>query len=84
MRIDNTKITYRRVKIKDLEILIDYRLRFLNESEIQTEDIKIAEFQKALHTYFLRTILKNEYIYWLAVSGRSFKKIKSVLAFQYN
>lgn len=65
MEINNTKIKYRRVSIEDLEILVDYRIRFLNEEDKHDKD-KETDLKEKLRKYFLRAIISNEFIGWLA------------------
>ena len=65
MEIDITKIKYRRTNIEDLNILVDYRIRFLNESGIRSEDEETKELKKALRKYYRIAIPPNEFICWL-------------------
>jgi GNAT superfamily N-acetyltransferase len=66
MEIENDKINYRRANINDVEILVDYRVRFLNELYNHPEDEETEILRKVLHQYFSETIPHNNFIAWLA------------------
>ena len=66
MEIENDKINYRRANINDIEILIDYRVRFLNELYSHPEDDETETLRKALKEYFSEAIPSNDFIAWLA------------------
>jgi len=66
MEIENDKINYRRANINDVEILVDYRVRFLNELYNHPEDDETEILRKALRQYFSEAIPSNNFIAWLA------------------
>ena len=66
MEIENDKINYRRANIDDIEILIDYRVRCLNELYNHPEDDETEVLRKALRGYFSKAIPYNDFIAWLA------------------
>jgi GNAT superfamily N-acetyltransferase len=63
---EGKKVIYRRVTENDVETLVDFRLRFLNELYNQPEDEETEILKKSLREYFSRAILSNEFIAWLA------------------
>jgi len=66
MEIENDKINYRRANIDDIEILIDHRVRFLNEFYNHPEDDETEILKKVLQEYFSEAIPSNDFIAWLA------------------
>ena len=66
MNISKEKISYRRANINDVETLVEYRVRFLNELYNHPEDHETMILRKTLREYFYRTIPSNEFIAWLA------------------
>ncbi|MDH5753780.1 MAG: GNAT family N-acetyltransferase [Candidatus Bathyarchaeota archaeon] len=66
MEIENDKINYRRAHIDDIEVLIDYRVRFLNELFNHPEDDETEILRKTLREYFSKAIPSNDFIGWLA------------------
>ena len=66
MEIENDKINYRRANIDDVEVLIDYRVRFLNELFNRPEDDETEILRKTLREYFSEAIPSNDFIAWLA------------------
>lgn len=66
MEIENDKINYRRANINDIEFLVDYRVRFLNELYNHPEDDETEILRKALRQYFSEAIPSNNFIAWLA------------------
>jgi len=66
MSIENEKITYRRANINNVETLVEYRVRFLNELNNHPENEETKTLRKTLREYFSRTIPSNEFIAWLA------------------
>ncbi|MDH5418918.1 MAG: hypothetical protein OEX06_01130, partial [Candidatus Bathyarchaeota archaeon] len=66
MEIENDRIKYRRANIDDIEILIDYRVRFLNELYNHPQDYASEILRKALQEYFSEAIPSNYFIAWLA------------------
>ena len=66
MGIENDRINYRRANVDDIEILIDFRVRFLNELYNHPEDDETEILRKALQEYFSEAIPSNDFIAWLA------------------
>ena len=66
MEIERDKINYRRANISDIEFLVDYRVRFLNELYNHPEDDETEILRKALRQYFSEAIPSNNFIAWLA------------------
>ena len=66
MEIEKDKIKYRRANIDDIEVLIDFRVRFLNELYNHPEDDETEVLRKALREYFSEAIPSNDFIAWLA------------------
>ena len=66
MSVENEKISYRRANINDIETLVEYRVRFLNELNNHPEDDETKILRKTLRKYFSKTIPSNEFIAWLA------------------
>ncbi|KPK70695.1 hypothetical protein AMJ87_08470 [candidate division WOR_3 bacterium SM23_60] len=66
MDIQGNKIRYRRASIDDIEILVDFRMRFLNEMYDHPEDDESKILRKKLRRYFSESIPANDFIAWLA------------------
>jgi len=66
MHIESEKINYRMVNIDDVEALVSYRIRFLNELHEHPEDDETETLRKSLREYFSRAIPSNDFIAWLA------------------
>jgi GNAT superfamily N-acetyltransferase len=66
MKIENNKITYRRATVKDIQTLIDYRVRFLNELYGHPENGETEILKKSLRQYFSEAIPSGSFIAWLA------------------
>jgi len=66
MEVDNVEIEYRRANIGDIEVLVELRIRFLNESVNHPEDEETDSLKKALREYFSRAIPSYGFIGWLA------------------
>jgi GNAT superfamily N-acetyltransferase len=66
MKTENSKITYRRATVDDVQTLIDMRVRFLNElySHLENDETKIL--RKSLRQYFSEAIPSGSFIAWLA------------------
>ena len=62
MEIENDRINYRRANIDDVEFLIDFRVRFLDELYNHPEDGEAEILRKALHEYFSEAIPSNDFI----------------------
>lgn len=66
MRIEKEKIVYRRAEIDDIPVLVEQRVRFLNELCNHPEDAQTAIVRKSLQTYFIKAIPSKEFIAWVA------------------
>jgi hypothetical protein len=66
VKIENSKIKYRRASINDVQTLIDYRVRFLNELYDHAENDDTQILKKSLQQYFSEAILSGSFIAWLA------------------
>ena len=66
MKIENHKINYRRANINDIEILVDYRVRFLNELYRHPENGETEILRNTLRQYFSEAIPSKNFIAWLA------------------
>ena len=66
MDIDNAEMKYRRASIGDIEALVEFRIRFLNEPDCYLEGEETDSLKKALREYFSRAIPSNEFIGWVA------------------
>jgi ribosomal protein S18 acetylase RimI-like enzyme len=66
MGIDEKKIVYRRATIRDIPILIEYRVRFINELFNHPQNSETETIRKSLLEYFTKAIPSNEFIAWVA------------------
>jgi GNAT superfamily N-acetyltransferase len=66
MEIEKKKIVYRRATIKDISILVEYRVRFLNELFNHPENDETAVVRKSLLEYLTKAIPSNDFIAWVA------------------
>jgi GNAT superfamily N-acetyltransferase len=66
MKIEKSKIKYRRATVNDVQTLIDYRVRFLNELHGHAEDDDTQILRKSLREYFSEAIPSGSFIAWLA------------------
>jgi GNAT superfamily N-acetyltransferase len=66
MKTEHGKITYRRATVNDLQMLIDMRVRFLNELYGHQEDDETRILRKSLRQYFSEAIPSGSFIGWLA------------------
>jgi GNAT superfamily N-acetyltransferase len=66
MKIEKKRIVYRRATIADVPILIDYRIRFLNELYRHPEDDETEILRKSLLEYFRKAVPSDDFIAWLA------------------
>jgi GNAT superfamily N-acetyltransferase len=66
MKIKNRRIRYRRATTSDIETLVDYRVRFLNELYSHPENEETRVLRKSLLQYFSQAIPSNGFIAWLA------------------
>ncbi len=66
MEIEKDKINYRRADIDDIEVLVDFRVRFLNELYQHPDDDETAIIRKSLREYFSMAIPLGDFIAWFA------------------
>jgi GNAT superfamily N-acetyltransferase len=66
MKIEKKKITYRPATIDDVPVLVEYRVRFLNELYNHPEDAETAIVRRSLQDYFTKAIPSKEFIAWVA------------------
>lgn len=66
MRIENDRIDYRRASTDDIDLLVDFRVRFLNELYDRPEDDDTEALRRALQEYFSEAIPANSFVPWLA------------------
>ena len=66
MKIENDEMKYRRANVDDIEFLVNYRVRCLNELYNHPEDDETNNLRKALREYFSEAIPSNDFIAWLA------------------
>ena len=66
MDIERNKIHYRRANTDDTEILVDFRMRFLNEMYDHPEDDESKILREELRRYFSKALPAHEFIAWLA------------------
>ena len=75
-------IDYRKAEIKDIQVLIDFRIDFMKEVLSIKDEHKDKEMRASLFEYFNDAIPKEQFIAWFAVdddkiiatSGLSFTK----------
>ena len=66
MQIEREKITYRKLKSEDTNILADYRIRFLKELEGEQTSDKELQLRNELTDYFTKALSENTLIAWMA------------------
>ncbi|HUW48529.1 MAG TPA: GNAT family N-acetyltransferase [Patescibacteria group bacterium] len=59
-------IRYRRATINDVETLVNFRIRFLNELDNHPENEKTQMLRNSLKQYFSESIPSNCFVGWLA------------------
>jgi GNAT superfamily N-acetyltransferase len=65
-KIEKERIVYRRALINDVPVLVDYRVRFLNELHEHPEDNETKIIRKSLKNYFTKAIPSGDFIAWIA------------------
>jgi GNAT superfamily N-acetyltransferase len=65
MEIEGDRVRYRRANINDVESLVDYRVRFLNELYGHPEDDE-TKILRSLRKYFREAIPSSSFVAWLA------------------
>jgi len=66
MKIEKNKIRYRKARFDDIDILVDYRVRLLDEVFTRQEDEETEALEKELNEYFSKSIHSKDFIVWLA------------------
>ncbi|UCG92877.1 MAG: GNAT family N-acetyltransferase [candidate division WOR-3 bacterium] len=66
MIVEENRITYRRATVDDIEVLVDFRVRFLNELYKHPDDDETAIIRKSLREYFSKAIPSGDFIAWFA------------------
>jgi len=66
MKIEKEKIVYRRASIDNVPVMVDYRVKFLNELCSHPENNKTAVIRKSLQDYFMKAIPSGDFIAWVA------------------
>jgi len=65
------EIVYRRATLNDASLLVDYRIRFLNELYGQVENDETAVVRESLARYFQKAIPSGDFVAWVAeMDGR--------------
>jgi len=64
--IEKESIVYRRASINDVPVLVDYRIRFLNELLNHLENDETSVVRKSLLEYFTKAISSNDFVAWVA------------------
>jgi len=66
MKIESGRIKYRRATETDVEVLVDYRVRFLNELDNHPDDAETGVVRRALQKYFPKALSAGDFVAWLA------------------
>jgi GNAT superfamily N-acetyltransferase len=66
MRVEACRIVYRRASVDDVESLVDYRVRFLNELYGHPENDETEILRGSLREYFREAIPSGCFVAWLA------------------
>jgi GNAT superfamily N-acetyltransferase len=66
MGVEGDRVLYRRASVHDVESLVDYRVRFLNELYGHPEDEETDNLRGSLREYFREAIPSGRFIAWLA------------------
>jgi GNAT superfamily N-acetyltransferase len=66
MEIEGDRVRYRRANINDVESLVDYRVRFLNELYGHPENDETEILRRSLRKYFREAIPSSSFVAWLA------------------
>ena len=64
----NSETVYRRATLDDAPVLVDCRIRFLNELLNHSEDDETEIVRKSLLEYFSKAILSGDFVAWVAES----------------
>jgi GNAT superfamily N-acetyltransferase len=66
MKVEKSRIRYRRATVNDVQTLIDHRVRFLNELYNHPENDETEALRKSLRRYLSEAIPFGSFIAWLA------------------
>lgn len=66
MSFNTEEISYRKADIQDIDILVDFRVRFLNELDNHPDDEEADNLRTTLREYFSQKIPSGEFIAWFA------------------
>ena len=82
MEIEKDRISYRRARLDDIDILVDYRIRLLNEVFNHQKDEETETLKKELQEYFSKSIHSKDFIIWLAEYNRKVIGISGIVVWQ--
>lgn len=66
MEIEGDRVCYRRANINDVESLVDFRVRLLNELYGHPENDETKILRRSLRKYFCEAIPCSSFVAWLA------------------
>jgi GNAT superfamily N-acetyltransferase len=66
MGVEGDRMLYRRASVDDVESLVNYRVRFLNELYGHPEDEETEILRASLREYFREAVPSGRFIAWLA------------------
>ncbi len=66
MKVESERIEYRRATVADVEVLVDYRVRFLNALYDHADDAETDAVRRSLRKYFGRALSAGDFVAWLA------------------
>jgi len=66
MKIEKEKIAYRRATVDDVPVLVDYRVRFMNELFNHPGNNETTVVRKSLLQYLTNAIPSKDFIAWVA------------------
>jgi GNAT superfamily N-acetyltransferase len=66
MNIESEKIHYRKANLADLEVLVEYRIRFQHELRSRPQDARTEVLKKSLREYFKKAISTPDFVSILA------------------
>lgn len=65
MKTESKRIKYRRATVADVEVLVDYRIRFLNELYNHPNDAETDVVRRSLRKYFAEALAADVFVAWL-------------------
>jgi GNAT superfamily N-acetyltransferase len=65
-KIENEKIFYRKANVNDIDALVEYRIKFLDELYDRPKEYEIKIIKKTIGKYFSKKIPTNDFIAWIA------------------